>query len=317
NTLNASAGRIGVVVNSPTPFLAGIRNVFKVRFRVLTDAPLGAASIAFTDNPTQRFVTLDNGTAGQATYTDGSVNVVGARLIRINSTTFPAAPGRGVLTIDMTALGGETGVSFSVQWDPTKFSISSASGTGTNPNPDVMLGSGIPAGCTTFTVNGTQAAQGRIGFDIACTTPFTAGTRQLLKLTYTVLAAALPGQVIPVIFTAQPINAGVTDASAANLAVSFQNGTVTIIGPSAAGVTVSGRVTTSSGQGLRNATVFITDSEGVRRTATTSSFGVYTFNDVEAGGNYVIGVSSKRYRFASRVINVSDSLSDVDFVGQD
>jgi hypothetical protein len=32
-----------------------------------------------------------------------------------------------------------------------------------------------------------------------------------------------------------------------------------------------------------DATVTITDSEGNRRTATTSSFGVYTFEDVEAG----------------------------------
>lgn len=40
-----------------------------------------------------------------------------------------------------------------------------------------------------------------------------------------------------------------------------------------AAVSVSGQVTTPDGHGLRNATVSITDSQGVRRTVTTSSFG--------------------------------------------
>ena len=88
-------------------------------------------------------------------------------------------------------------------------------------------------------------------------------------------------------------------------------------GPTAAGVEVSGRVSTPDGRGLRNARVVITDSEGVTRTVTTNSFGYYTITDVEAGESYIIGVNSNRYRFASRVIEVSDSLSDVDFVGQE
>jgi len=89
------------------------------------------------------------------------------------------------------------------------------------------------------------------------------------------------------------------------------------LGPTAAGVEVSGRVSTPDGRGLRNARVVITDSEGVTRTVTTNSFGFYTINDVEAGESYIIGVNSNRYRFASRVVEVSDSLSDVDFVGQE
>ena len=86
-------------------------------------------------------------------------------------------------------------------------------------------------------------------------------------------------------------------------------------GTSSPSVRVSGRVTTSDGRGLRNATVSITDSTGVRRTATTSSFGLYAFLNVSAGGTYVIGVSSKRYRFASRNMTVNSNLADVDFVG--
>ncbi len=84
---------------------------------------------------------------------------------------------------------------------------------------------------------------------------------------------------------------------------------------SAPAVTVSGRVTTPDGRGLRNAVVAIIDSLGVRRTATTSSFGLYSFDNVVTGETYIISVSSKRYRFAPRNLLVNDNLRDVDFVG--
>ncbi|MEO7660652.1 MAG: carboxypeptidase-like regulatory domain-containing protein, partial [Pyrinomonadaceae bacterium] len=83
----------------------------------------------------------------------------------------------------------------------------------------------------------------------------------------------------------------------------------------AVGLTISGRVVTPTGLGLRNAIVALTDSFGVRRTATTSSFGIYSFNDVRTGETYIIGVSSKRYRFASRGLFLDDNLTNVDFVG--
>ena len=80
-------------------------------------------------------------------------------------------------------------------------------------------------------------------------------------------------------------------------------------------VSVGGRVTTPDGRGLRNAIVALTDPLGVRRTATTSSFGIFMFDNVATSETYVIGVSSKRYRFASRNLMVNGSLTDVDFVG--
>jgi len=80
-------------------------------------------------------------------------------------------------------------------------------------------------------------------------------------------------------------------------------------------VTVSGRVVTPSALGLRNAVVALTDSQGVRRTATTSSFGVYSFDNVVSGETYTMGVASKRYRFSTRILLVTDNLTNVDFVG--
>ena len=84
----------------------------------------------------------------------------------------------------------------------------------------------------------------------------------------------------------------------------------------AAGVEVSGRILTPDGRGLRNATVTITDSLGVQRTATTSSFGHYRFEDVEVGSTLVMSVTSNRYRYTPRVVQVFDTLADVDFTGQ-
>jgi hypothetical protein len=83
----------------------------------------------------------------------------------------------------------------------------------------------------------------------------------------------------------------------------------------AAGVEVSGRVMTPDGRGLRNATVTMVDSQGVTRTATTSQFGYYTFEDVEVGSSFVMSVQSRRYRFAPRLVQVFDTLTDVDFTG--
>ena len=87
--------------------------------------------------------------------------------------------------------------------------------------------------------------------------------------------------------------------------------------PTAAGVSVSGRVQTSDGRGLRNAAVVLTDATGISRTVTTGAFGNYQFDDVQSGENYVIGVVSKRYRFASRVLSVTDQLNGVDFIGDE
>ena len=80
-------------------------------------------------------------------------------------------------------------------------------------------------------------------------------------------------------------------------------------------VTVDGRVLTSDGRGLRNATVSITDSQGVVRTATTSSFGFFSFDNVITGATYTIRVSSRLFRFSPRTVQVNDNLTLADFMG--
>ena len=90
---------------------------------------------------------------------------------------------------------------------------------------------------------------------------------------------------------------------------------IEILAATAAGVEVSGRVTRPDGRGLAGARVVLTDAVGTSRTVTTSSFGYYSLANVEAGSTAVISVSSKHYRFTPRILNVADSLTDVDFAG--
>ena len=79
--------------------------------------------------------------------------------------------------------------------------------------------------------------------------------------------------------------------------------------------TVSGRVTTPDGRGLRNAAVKIIDQNNLVRTVTTSSFGFYSFDNVATGQSYTMRISSRLYRFTPRVVQVTGDLTDVDFVG--
>lgn len=68
--------------------------------------------------------------------------------------------------------------------------------------------------------------------------------------------------------------------------------------PTAAEVTVSGRVTQRNGRGIFRAKITVVDSEGVTRTAYTNPFGYYRFEEIAAGGNYIFTVSHLRYQFA-------------------
>jgi len=85
----------------------------------------------------------------------------------------------------------------------------------------------------------------------------------------------------------------------------------------ASDVSLSGRVTTADGRGIRNARVLISgNSLPVSVVATTGSFGYFSFSGLPAGETYVVTVNSQRYTFSvpSRVITLVDNLADVDFV---
>lgn len=84
--------------------------------------------------------------------------------------------------------------------------------------------------------------------------------------------------------------------------------------PTAAGVTVSGRVLTSDGRGVTNARVSITDSTGNVVTFVTGRRGLYRFDEIEVGQSYVVSVASRRFNYEPRLIELSDNVTDLNFV---
>lgn len=86
----------------------------------------------------------------------------------------------------------------------------------------------------------------------------------------------------------------------------------------AADVSVSGRVLTANGQGIRNVVVSISDSNGIVRQTRTGSFGYYRFDEIEVGSTYVLQVSGKRYVFPNptQTLTVKDELTNIDFIAE-
>lgn len=87
--------------------------------------------------------------------------------------------------------------------------------------------------------------------------------------------------------------------------------------PTAANASISGRVTSSEGYGLRRVAVTVEGGNlAAPRTVFTNSFGNYTVDGLEAGGTYVVSVRSKRYVFETpdRVVQLLDSVGGIDFV---
>lgn len=95
--------------------------------------------------------------------------------------------------------------------------------------------------------------------------------------------------------------------------------TVQIQGPSAptaAFVSISGRVMNSFGQGLANVRVSLADLGGSQRvSAVTSSLGYYQFDNVATGSMYVLTPVSKRFTFTPQTITVNDNVTGMDFTG--
>lgn len=90
--------------------------------------------------------------------------------------------------------------------------------------------------------------------------------------------------------------------------------TTRTLGPTAASVTVGGRVLDASRRAISRARVTLTDASGETRTALTNSFGYYRFDDVPAGETCVFSVSRKRYQFAPQILSVNEAVEDFDFV---
>lgn len=188
-----------------------------------------------------------------------------------------------------------------------------------NYDPNVIDPSGTNFGCST---TGTLA--GAVGMTATCNVlpdgtlrvsvsgPVAmTGSGQILRLTFTTFPSAVAGNVSPLNF--QNSFYFNNNGAVTNIPV---NGQIILVGPTAANASLSGRVTTADGRGIRNAIVKIAGSNLAQPlVAQTGSFGWYSFDSLQSGETYIITVNAKRFTFQapSRVISLSDNISDVDF----
>jgi len=66
-----------------------------------------------------------------------------------------------------------------------------------------------------------------------------------------------------------------------------------------------------------NVIITITDSSGAIRTTSTTTFGYYRFDDVQAGETYIISARGKRFTFTqpSQILNANEDINDINFIG--
>ena len=87
------------------------------------------------------------------------------------------------------------------------------------------------------------------------------------------------------------------------------------LAPTAAPVSISGRVLTNDGSGLRNARVTLTDMSGISRTILSGKLGHFQFRDVPSGETYIISVASRRYIFQAQVVMATGEITELSFNG--
>lgn len=86
--------------------------------------------------------------------------------------------------------------------------------------------------------------------------------------------------------------------------------------PTAANVSVGGRIVNESGRGLSRTQITLTDTSGNIRTAIANPFGYYRFENVEVGQTYIIQASGKGLQFLNnpRILIINDELQNEDFI---
>lgn len=97
---------------------------------------------------------------------------------------------------------------------------------------------------------------------------------------------------------------------------SFSEWAIGSLAPTAASVSVGGRVVSAAGHGIVNATISVIDMNGNTRTALTNPFGYYRIDGITVGSTYVVSAVRKGCEFADqpRVVSVDNEIADLDFV---
>lgn len=216
-----------------------------------------------------------------------------------NSGLAPAADQRGAGRIGLADVGA------------FELNNSSNGGTFSATLPDGLVNTVydftlVPeAGTTTYCISSGNLPLGMTGLS-DCPPPL-AGSKSKLDLVPTA-AVALGGTPTQ----GGLFNFGVTATNGGNSNVT--NYSLNVVGPSAANLAIAGRVTTIDGRGITNAIVTITDQNGIVRSTRTGTFGNFRFDEIAAGGVYVVEVHAKRFFFTPQILSPTEDVTEVTFI---
>ncbi len=216
---------------------------------------------------------------------------------QINAVNSSVSNGAVSVPLVLNSDGNTTAVQFTVTYDAAKLTLASV----TTANQDNTVARNA-ATSGKVSILAYRVLGGMVGFP---------QNTELLRLNFTVNQGATGSALID--FTDAPTQRIAVDPQANPVALNSSAGLVAITAPTAAGVAVSGRVLVGS-RGLINATIYLTDQTGETKTARTTAFGYFRFDDIPAGQTYIATVVSKRYKFQPRVVSLTNNLSDLNFV---
>jgi len=205
--------------------------------------------------------------------------------------------------VEVVAQGNENSVGFEMLYDSNVF----------DPNPVATLPAGTPAGTILDANDDPTLDIIYVGYSLNPGTTLPAGARIIINFNFHVKAGA-PLGLTPIQFSGNAAYQIVGNASGHPInPVIWNDGEVLItLAPTAAMSSVGGQVRTADGRGIGNTVVTLTGTDGSIRRALTNQMGYYRIDDVPTGATYVIGATSKRYTFDTRVITVGDNITDAD-----
>jgi uncharacterized repeat protein (TIGR01451 family) len=272
--------------------------------------PAGGPTTPISPSPDNLIAGIEQGeVAGKADLSESesaAMAIPSAGTATISAGTTTASGGAASIPIQLTSTNIGA-VQFSVTYDSTKLLI---------PSIAAITGQ---AGSTLFTFNNDTPGQlGVVALRSPAGTTFPAST-VLFNINFTVINGA-SGGASTIGFSNAPVPVKASDpVGEAATQTTLTPGAVTIIGATAAPVSISGRVVTASGRGIRNVQITMIDSQGTERTTQTTAFGYYCFDNVEAGETITLSVKARRFKFAqsSIVRTTNDSVTDADFVSVD
>lgn len=81
-------------------------------------------------------------------------------------------------------------------------------------------------------------------------------------------------------------------------------------------VSISGKIMSQTGVGIRAATVILTDQKGNSQSKRSNEFGQYKFDDVAVGQIYTVTVKAKGYSFNTVTVQLQEELTDLNIICQ-